>query len=72
MRIEMNILVLTFSIGFEYAGVQTGFKCWCGVVISESAVAVSDDLCSISCPGNRSQLCGGQGAMSVYRTGFGG
>ncbi|KAM4023746.1 kremen protein 2 isoform 2-T3 [Anomaloglossus baeobatrachus] len=53
--------------GHEYAGVEAGYACLCG---SSSEVAaldiVSSSQCDQICFGRTSELCGGDGKLSVY------
>ena len=60
------------SSGFEYAGLQTGSECRCGAAFPAKAIRLSEDRCNISCPGNKSEMCGSIEKLSLYRTGFGG
>jgi len=58
-------------IGFQLAGLQYGYECWCGQAVSVNGVQVSELQCNMSCPGRESQsVCGGYLAMSVYLTGL--
>ena len=49
--------------GFAYAGTQFATQCFCGNSYGRSGTARCDMLCA----GNRSEVCGGVWANSVYR-----
>ena len=51
--------------GFAYAGVQYGSQCFCGNSYGKYGRA---NNCDMPCSGNRSQICGGFWANSVYST----
>jgi hypothetical protein len=54
--------------GFAYAGVQYGESCLCGNRYGKYGAA---NNCDYPCTGDRSQMCGGYNANSVYGTGLG-
>lgn len=58
-------------LGFEYAGLQIGYECRCGTAFPTKAIRLFDDRCNVSCPANKSEMCGAVEAVSVYRTGVG-
>ncbi|RHZ50308.1 hypothetical protein Glove_501g23 [Diversispora epigaea] len=51
---------------FKYAGLQAGSQCFCGNDFTSKEINLSLERCSTSCVGNRSQICGGFFALSVY------
>ena len=61
--------------GFEYAGVQLAYQCFCGNTSPperSTCSAFADkcyNVCDMKCSGNSSQTCGGTWAMNVYSTG---
>jgi len=58
-------------IGFNMAGLQHGYECWCGKALTVNSLQVSDQQCNVSCPSHETQsVCGGYLAMSVYLTGL--
>ncbi|KAM9305069.1 kremen protein 2 [Gastrophryne carolinensis] len=55
------------SHGFQYAGLEAGYACFCGgqedaAVLQEGGASRCDQMCF----GRPSELCGGDGALSVY------
>ena len=42
--------------------------CSCGSALSPASSRLPDAQCALPCPGNRSQSCGGLGAVSVWRS----
>lgn len=57
--------------GFEYAGMQFNYECWCGDKVALMK-RTEESRCDSRCPGNRTQTCGGFLMMNVYHTGLGG
>lgn len=49
--------------GFQYAGTQYGSWCFCGNSYGKSGKATN---CNMPCAGNKSEICGGSWANSVY------
>jgi hypothetical protein len=62
--IEGCVRVCT-SHGYLYAGLQDGIQCYCGDSYGGSGPSTD---CTIACPGNPSEMCGGAYANSIYRT----
>ncbi|KAK1671270.1 hypothetical protein BDP55DRAFT_295727 [Colletotrichum godetiae] len=56
----LDLCVASCPAGKRYAGLF-GSDCFCGDIVSDAtATRVSEDKCSISCPGNSGQRCGGR------------
>ena len=53
------------SIGKSIAGTENGGQCFCGNALVNS-VAITG-LCSSPCNGNSNEICGGPGALSIYK-----
>ncbi|KAH7309534.1 WSC domain-containing protein [Stachybotrys elegans] len=51
--------------GFQYAGVKSGTQCWCGSFVGGDWAQNQAD-CNIPCPGNKSQMCGGNKLLLVF------
>eukprot|EP01064_Diplonema_japonicum_P039206 TRINITY_DN977_c0_g5_i1.p1 TRINITY_DN977_c0_g5~~TRINITY_DN977_c0_g5_i1.p1 ORF type:complete len:2288 (+),score=451.00 TRINITY_DN977_c0_g5_i1:87-6950(+) len=51
--------------GYTYAGLQFGIQCYCGNSIS-SSVRAGNSECSMECPGNSLQTCGGVDRNEIY------
>lgn len=47
-------------------------ECFCGNEQPDGMFDMPDTACSIPCAGDKTQICGGNRIMSVYRTGKGG
>jgi hypothetical protein len=58
-------------VGFDLAGLQYRYECWCGSTVAGNSVRLPEERCNSPCPESVS-ACGGYQAMSVYHTGFGG
>ncbi|KAI4258413.1 MAG: hypothetical protein L6R42_005121 [Xanthoria sp. 1 TBL-2021] len=57
-----------FCQGYAYMGVEYTSECYCGNTIGAGAVAVTDGGCSMTCGGDKSQLCGGPNRLNFYRS----
>jgi len=58
-------------IGFNLAGLQYRYECWCGKALSVNGLHISESQCNMSCPSHETRsMCGGYLAMSVYLTGL--
>jgi tetratricopeptide (TPR) repeat protein len=53
------------SRGYAYAGVQYRNWCHCGNNLAQDRASTA---CTMPCAGNPTQICGGQSAISVFRT----
>ncbi|KAJ6785555.1 hypothetical protein PWT90_06967 [Aphanocladium album] len=53
---------------YRYAGVEWSRECWCSQSLAGIAKRLDDSECSFPCSGNKSQACGGQLKLNVYRT----
>ncbi|KAH7328528.1 WSC domain-containing protein [Stachybotrys elegans] len=51
--------------GFRYAGLKYYGNCYCGSTVKSSTL--DESLCKLPCDGDKSQTCGGNGALSVYQ-----
>ncbi|CAK7268592.1 hypothetical protein SEPCBS119000_003139 [Sporothrix epigloea] len=59
---------------YLYAGLANGDQCWCGDVLNfngstgtgAAGRVVSETLCNVNCPGNRTQYCGAADKLLVY------
>lgn len=60
------------SSGFQYAGMEYGYECWCGDTLAPARRAEGDVRCDHACPGGGDGKCGGYLHASVYHTGVGG
>ncbi|WWD16948.1 hypothetical protein CI109_101380 [Kwoniella shandongensis] len=52
--------------GYEYAGVEGTWNCYCGDAISSSATISDYSNCGNTCPGNWGQDCGGSYFINVF------
>ncbi len=57
-----------FKNNFLYAGVQSGYQCFCGDQMGQYGKA-SGTNCSYPCSGNKNQTCGGFFKNSIYKSG---
>ncbi|KAJ3065408.1 hypothetical protein HDU98_011220, partial [Podochytrium sp. JEL0797] len=49
--------------GFGYGGLEFGVQCFCG---GSAPIAAVSTMCTLTCQGNSTELCGGANAISVY------
>ncbi|OAA44592.1 Carbohydrate-binding WSC [Beauveria brongniartii RCEF 3172] len=52
---------------YRYAGVEWSRECWCAQNIAGIAQKLDDGECNFPCAGNKTQACGGQLKLNVYR-----
>ncbi|CAG7855277.1 SubName: Full=Related to glyoxal oxidase {ECO:0000313/EMBL:CCA74889.1} [Serendipita indica DSM 11827] len=57
---------LCHNNGYTYAGAQWGVECWCGSSFDESRANLRGS-CSQPCAGDRTEICGNGGMLSVYK-----
>ncbi|CAN8100365.1 unnamed protein product [Discula destructiva] len=55
------------SAGYPFVGVADGSFCYCGTDLNQKAPQCSIYACTLPCAGNDTELCGGQGHISVYK-----
>ncbi|EDO03017.1 hypothetical protein SS1G_05494 [Sclerotinia sclerotiorum 1980 UF-70] len=58
-----------FNLGYSFAGTEYHTECWCGnnAPIAAKYSDPSLNKCAFSCPGDKTQACGGDGTfVSVY------
>ncbi|KAI0157215.1 WSC-domain-containing protein [Xylariaceae sp. FL1272] len=73
---KMTIDMCTKACGaakYPYSGVEYGRECWCGTKLSSQLKDASDPSCEMQCDmlcgGNAAQICGGRGAITIYKSG---
>ena len=72
VHLEQSLTIATAFSGYEYAGVEWGVECYCSETFKQpEAISLSDNLCNTPCSGDRSIMCGGYNAISIYTTGAG-
>ncbi|KAK8079253.1 murein transglycosylase [Apiospora phragmitis] len=54
---------------FPLAGVQYGRECYCGKFLAPPAGYIYNKDCNMACKGNKDQMCGGRGAIGIYKDG---
>ncbi|KAI9724661.1 MAG: hypothetical protein M1828_003530 [Chrysothrix sp. TS-e1954] len=57
------------SKGATYAGVEYSTECYCGTALPNSLAPSAGILgnCDMTCGGNKSLMCGGSGALSIWQ-----
>ncbi|KAF5573947.1 WSC domain-containing protein [Fusarium pseudoanthophilum] len=55
--------------GYLFAGLEYGRECYCGNAVDKNKLPVKGQLgkCEMPCAGNKEQVCGGPGALSLYQ-----
>lgn len=56
-----------FCKGYQYFGTEFGSQCYCGNQFTNPTSSICEDDCGFLCPGSIVELCGGAGALSLYR-----
>lgn len=56
-----------FCKGYTYFGVEYSSECYCGNTIGAGAVPVTDGGCSMTCAGDKSEICGGPNRLNFYK-----
>ncbi|XP_070570668.1 CUB and sushi domain-containing protein 1-like [Ptychodera flava] len=59
------------SHGMAYAGLKERNQCYCGQTRPDEIYTERNNKCNWACKGDRSQICGGRNALSVYPTSMG-
>lgn len=77
MRLEEDTLTIKkcqdacYRNDFLFAGLAEGNMCWCSLQIAGDRELQSTG-CNVTCSGNDSQTCGGEGHLSVYESKYDG
>jgi hypothetical protein len=50
-----------------FYGLEYGDECWCGDLLQNNAFESLDDICTMECAGDSTELCGGMNALSLYQ-----
>ncbi|KAH9488421.1 hypothetical protein Btru_052355 [Bulinus truncatus] len=69
---KMDVRTCVFEcwkLRFTHAALQKGYLCYCGLTAKET-IKVADEQCDSRCNGNCQQACGGDIAISIYKTGY--
>ena len=61
---NLHLHILTFQ-GYKYAGLEFMKQCFCDNTYNRYGTV---NRCDKRCGGDRNQICGGDSALSVYRT----
>jgi hypothetical protein len=54
--------------GFQYAGLEFGQECYCGASIQNGGQPIADKSCNMACTADKTQYCGGRGAINIYKS----
>lgn len=56
--------------GYRISGVEYGYQCWCDLDVNPTTIFTANYTtryeCMMTCPGNRSEVCGGPNYINVY------
>lgn len=78
--VQLSLVSSTFTVdkcvsscqtaGYKYAGVEYGSQCFCGNSIGITTWAQLQDQskCNIPCPGDSTNMCGGNNALNFFYT----
>ena len=69
LKVCITLCMLYYS-GYVSSGTQSGTDCYCGNSHMKYGLASNDSECDTPCPGDNSQICGGNLRYSVYSTGY--
>ncbi|KAH8812457.1 WSC-domain protein, partial [Xylogone sp. PMI_703] len=53
--------------GFTYFGVEYYHECHCGNAIASTAAPAAETDCKLACSGNKSEICGGNSRLSIFK-----
>ncbi|KOS18068.1 WSC domain-containing protein 2 [Escovopsis weberi] len=59
-------LAACLEAGWYYAGMEFAQECYCGNGVFNGGQRLSDSSCNMPCNGDKSENCGGSGALNVY------
>ena len=51
---------------YQYFGVEYGNECYCGNTLGVGSVKALESDCSMTCPGNSSEICGNGNRLTLY------
>ena len=51
---------------YQYFGVEYGSECYCGNTLGAGSKKAADSDCSMTCPGNNTELCGNGNRLTLY------
>ncbi|KAF8257074.1 WSC domain-containing protein [Lactarius quietus] len=54
------------SGGFTAAGLEFASQCFCGHSIDNNATNINQNNCTLACPGDNTEGCGGANAILIY------
>ncbi|KAL8950733.1 MAG: hypothetical protein Q9183_007508, partial [Haloplaca sp. 2 TL-2023] len=57
-----------YCSGWTYWGVEYGSQCYCGNAFSNPTTSTPASDCSFKCSGDATQVCGGTGRMSLFKS----
>ncbi|TVY28312.1 WSC domain-containing protein [Lachnellula hyalina] len=57
------------SNNFAYAGIEYSAECYCGNAIATGAISSNPAQCSMTCPGDATEGCGGPSRLSLFWSG---
>ena len=57
-----------YCTGYKFWGVEYGGECYCGNHLSQGSFPTFPTDCSITCPGDDYEKCGGSNRLSLYGT----
>lgn len=57
------------SRGYNISGTEYGVNCFCGNALYNGPSRAPDSECGIACPGNKKEMCGAGGRLSVVANG---
>ncbi|PMD34140.1 WSC-domain-containing protein [Hyaloscypha variabilis F] len=52
--------------GYDFAGVEFGQECYCGVVLGNGTLPLPSSQCNMPCTGDSSETCGGPSTLDLY------
>lgn len=68
MTVEICVKYCSGS-GYTYAGLEYSTQCFCGNELASTGEPVAGllGICGMPCSGDSSEICGGYGALSIYK-----
>ncbi|KAF4623684.1 hypothetical protein D9613_002308 [Agrocybe pediades] len=67
MTIESCLAFCTSPVAYTFAGVEFSRECFCDNIIESTGAEIDSSTCNMPCTGDADEICGGTGAINVFR-----